>query len=202
MNKVGVVLLAAGQSRRFGRQKLLFPLRMDSQRPEQPMLGWTIETIQQITDQLLVVVDAQQTQVIDYLDALKVEYVVNPQAQLGLGGSLACGIQAVKDRWDAAMIALGDMPFIQPESYQALLKAALPYGIVVPETLTAPDQRKRGNPVVFGQAFFDGLMSLNQDQGGRDIVRQHQDAVINVLLDDPGVLQDVDQPDDLLNLTA
>ncbi|GLQ32412.1 nucleotidyltransferase family protein [Litoribrevibacter albus] len=202
MNKFGIIVLAAGQSRRFGSQKLLYPLKMDSQRDAQPMLGWTIENLKQVSDQLLVVVDANQPELINLLRSLDVDYVVNHHAEQGLGVSLACGINAISDEWDMAMIALGDMPFVQSESYQTLKHAAFPNAIVVPEVELASGEFKRGNPVVFGRAFFEELALLDQDQGGRDVIKNHQDSVISVVIDDSGLLQDIDQPDDLMNLSA
>ncbi|MFC3149812.1 NTP transferase domain-containing protein [Litoribrevibacter euphylliae] len=202
MKNIGVVLLAAGQSRRFGSQKLMYPLKMDSQRDPQPMLGWTIESIRQVTDQLIVVADAAQNDLIDFLIASDVSYVLNTKASQGIGLSLATGIKDISDAWDGAMIALGDMPFIQPESYQALLARSLPNAIVIPEVELASGEAKRGNPVVFGREFFDELVVLDEDKGGRDVIQHHQSSVITVRLDDSGLLQDIDQPDDLLNLSA
>lgn len=202
MNKVGVLLLAAGQSRRFGSQKLMYPLKMDSQRESKPMLGWTIEGIRHVTDQLIVVADADQNDVVGFLLESDVSYVLNTRAAEGIGRSLATGIKQILDTWDGAMIALGDMPFIQPESYQALLAASSPNAIVVPEVELASGQIKRGNPVVFGRDFFDELALLDEDKGGRDIIQNHQSSVISVRLKDSGLLQDIDQPDDLMNLSA
>lgn len=202
MNKVGVLLLAAGQSRRFGSQKLMYPLKMDSQRESKPMLGWTIEGIRHVTDQLIVVADADQNDVVGFLLESDVSYVLNTRAAEGIGRSLATGIKQILDTWDGAMIALGDMPFIQPESYQTLLAASLPNAIVVPEVELASGQIKRGNPVVFGRDFFDELALLDEDKGGRDIIQNHQSSVISVRLKDSGLLQDIDQPDDLMNLSA
>ena len=196
----GVLLLAAGQSRRFGSQKLMYPLRMDSRRPAQPMLGWTLEILRQVTPNLLVVTDADQSNLIEYLESQRVDYVLNQQADQGLGTSLATGIQAVKDQWQFAMVALADMPFILPETYSTLLNQANPKAIVVPEISLEDGKVKRGNPVVFGRNFFDELSHLNQDFGGKEIIREHQGAVISVALDDRGVLQDVDLPEDVLNL--
>jgi len=98
------------------------------------------------------------------------------------------------------MVALADMPFILPETYSTLLNQANPKAIVVPEISLEDGKVKRGNPVVFGRNFFDELSHLNQDFGGKEIIREHQGAVISVALDDRGVLQDVDLPEDVLNL--
>ncbi|GAA3915028.1 nucleotidyltransferase family protein [Litoribacillus peritrichatus] len=198
----GVLLLAAGQSKRFGSQKLMYPIKMDSQRPEKPMVGWTIENILSVTDQLVVVVDPTKSYLVEYLKKLNVDYVLNEQAEQGLGMSLSSGIQAVTDRWQTTMVALGDMPFIEPETYASLLSESRKNAITLPVVNLGGGDIRRGNPVVFGEQFYSALMGLNTDQGGKEIIHQHQDRVLEVDVPDQGVLRDIDQRSDLVNLMS
>ena len=199
----GVLLLAAGQSRRFGSQKLMHPLKVDSQREAMPMIGWTIENILATTDQLVVVVDPTQKHLVDYLKKLKVDYVLNDHAELGLGVSLSTGIQAVAERWQVTMIALGDMPFIEPETYGVLLSECRNDLITVPVVaIDSTEDTRRGNPVVFGARFYPELSMLNADQGGKDIIKRHSAQVQEVSVLDQGTLRDIDQPEDLINLRS
>jgi molybdenum cofactor cytidylyltransferase len=201
LNNAGVLLLAAGQSRRFGSQKLMHPLKMDSKRDAMPMIGWTIENILKMTNQLVVVVDSTQMCLVDYLKGLKVETVLNDHAELGLGVSLSTGIHSVSERWQVTLVALGDMPFIETETYQTLLMQGRSDAITVP--IVNEDQgprKKRGNPVVFGRRFYPELSQLKVDQGGKEIIKRHSNRVLEIEVRDQGVLTDIDRPSDLVNL--
>jgi molybdenum cofactor cytidylyltransferase len=204
----GVIVLAAGLSRRFGSQKLLHPIKMHSDMDARPILFWTLQNIRQSGLPVIAVVDKNQTEVIKLLEELNCEYVTNEHAEEGIGSSIAVAVTAIHKRWRATMIALGDMPFVAPETYQVLVEHAHSKKIVVPnvEIKDKSSQRKddtkfkRGNPVVFGEAFYPDLMMLKGDKGGKALTKQHTQSVIEVSLDDLGILQDIDCPDDLRNL--
>lgn len=115
-------------------------------------------------------------------------------AQLGMGHSLAAGIRAAAG-WDFAFVALGDMPFVEPETLAALnraMSAADPEAIVQPIYAGRP-----GHPVGFGRRHFPALERLTGDEGARRVVKTAADHVLQIEVDDPGVLRDVDTPGDL-----
>ena len=56
---------------------------------------------------------------------------------------------------------------------------------------------RRGHPVLFGRDFFEEIQSLSGDQGARELLRRHHERVLEIPLEDPGILQDVDRPEDL-----
>jgi molybdenum cofactor cytidylyltransferase len=90
-------------------------------------------------------------------------------------------------------VALADMPFIQPASHRAVV-AALRAGA----SLAAPQcQGRRGHPVGFDRRWRDPLSVLQGDQGGRDILSAHREQLVLCPVDDPGVLLDIDRPQDL-----
>ena len=91
------------------------------------------------------------------------------------------------------VIALADMPAIQPASISAVAEA-----LAAGAPLAAPVYHgQRGHPIGFARRFREALMSLAGDRGGRDILAQHAQELRLIDVDDAGVLIDIDHPADL-----
>jgi molybdenum cofactor cytidylyltransferase len=166
------LILAAGQSTRFGsdkRQALLPDGRC--------MLEAVITCYRQVFD--------------------SVELVVNEQADLGMGHSLACGAQALlaHEELSGVVIGLADMPAVSPATLmdvsQTLAGRMQP---VVPVY-----QGHLGQPRGLPRKWFDALSRLIGDQGARQLLDWRQAVPVHV--NDPGILQDVDTPQDMDRLS-
>jgi molybdenum cofactor cytidylyltransferase len=103
------LLLAAGGARRFGSQKLLAPLGGS------PLVRRAAATLATETDQLWVVVGSEAAAVRRALDGLPACFVENEQWAEGLSSSLAAGIRALPQGFDAIVIGLGDQPSVDRE---------------------------------------------------------------------------------------
>lgn len=95
------------------------------------------------------------------------------------------------DASDAWIIALADMPSIRPESIRRLVDA-LQAGA---DIAVLSYQGRRGHPVGFSRLHLPELLQLNGDQGARALLARH--PVIEIAVDDPGILLDIDTVDDL-----
>ena len=185
MSDITGLLLAAGSSNRFGSNKLL--ARVDAQ----PLVLRSASALS-VCDKTLAVVRAEDRELQRVLQQAGIEWVVNPRADEGMGTSIAEGVTASPDS-DAWCILPADMPAIQPSTAKAVL-AALRAGAA----LTAPFYRdRRGHPVGFDKTFRQELVALNGDQGARSILQAHTTRLVRLTVDDPGVLQDIDTPEDL-----
>ncbi|WLG99591.1 nucleotidyltransferase family protein [Pseudomonas beijingensis] len=107
----------------------------------------------------------------------------------GLGDSIAAGVQACPDL-DGWLILLGDMPFILPSSIEQVAAGIRADGISVPVLAG-----EYGHPVGFGRGFGPKLMALTGDRGAKVLFAGAQ--VVEVPVDDPGVVWDVDVPEAL-----
>lgn len=181
------ILLAAGVARRFGSDKLMFPLA-----DGRPMALVAAASLRPACDRLVVVLRAARHPLAALLEAEGAEIVVAPDADGGMGHSLAAAVRATGDAagW---VVALADMPFIQPASHGAVA-AALRAGASL---AAAEFQGRRGHPVGFSREWLAPLSALAGDQGGRDILREHRPQLVSCAVDDAGVLTDIDRPDDL-----
>jgi molybdenum cofactor cytidylyltransferase len=137
---------------------------------------------------VIAVLGSQGDEVRQALAGLEVRCIENPRYLQGMGTSLAAGVAALPATVDTAVIALGDMPSVDPETIRALLRAGGERGIVVPE-----HRGRRGHPVVFDLSRYrEELMALSGDRGARTILKAHPDDVARVPVDNPGVLLDLD----------
>ena len=181
--KTGALVLAAGFSQRFGSIKLC--AKLDN--------GKTVfqQTLQRISTNFHTVTVVTRPELFPRLACDHADIHAFDHAERGMGATLAYGIGLVQE-WDACLICLADMPFIQEASYQLLADALSRDNIVIPVY-----QGQAGNPVGFGRAYFSHLQQLSGDCGGRPVVREYPEAVARLNIDDPAILWDIDTPDDL-----
>jgi molybdenum cofactor cytidylyltransferase len=181
------ILLAAGQSHRFGSDKLCQPLRAGT-----PISIMAARQLQQTTDKTLVVVRPQATHLITLLAQEHLTMVNCLQADQGMGASIACGIAASRDA-QAWVIALADMPFIQISTIQKLVTLLRQGKMIV-----APQYRgQRGHPVGFNQRFQSVLAQLSGEVGARRLLQQYAEQVTLFACEDAGINQDIDRLEDL-----
>ena len=178
------ILLAAGKGRRFGGDKRLHPLADGT-----PMVVAAARALSAALPRTLAVV-READEVAQRLAREGVEVICCPAAAGGMGHSIACGVAASAEA-DGWLIALGDMPWVRPESIAAVA-AALHQGAPVARPIYAG---QCGHPVGFGAAFGQGLQRLEGDQGARHLLRSA--PITEVPCPDPGVIWDIDQPQDL-----
>lgn len=188
-HRVAGILLASGTSARFGEANKLL-VEIDGG----PLVRCAARTLVDAgVDPVLVVVGHEAERVKNALDGLPVAFVENPAYETGRSSSIRAGIHALPDDVDAVVIALGDMPFVDPGTVDLLVDAdTRDTGSV----LAAAYESQRGNPVLFDARHFDALRDLEGETGGRDILLETEDAAL-VETGDPGVRRDVDRPDDV-----
>lgn len=189
MRQITGILLAAGESRRYGSHKLVAPLASGVTVGIQ-----SLRNLRAVLDDVIVVVRPDDRALIRQMEHEPVSIVPNHRATEGLGASIACGVVAAAHA-DAWLIALGDMPSLQTETLRSLV-SALQHGC----DLVAPVyQGRRGHPVGFGRAYSPELLTLTGDTGARHILTRHAEHLTMLTSDDPGVLFDIDLPSDRLN---
>jgi molybdenum cofactor cytidylyltransferase len=181
------ILLAAGNASRFGSNKLLHLLPDGT-----PIAMAAARNLKAAIPSSLAIVRPQDHALVDLFSAEGFTVVVSASTVEGMGVSLACGVRA-SSHAKGWIIALADMPFIQPDTILAI-RDALEHGY----PLAVPVYHgQRGHPVGFGNKFFGELTNLTGDQGARSIVSAHAADGFMVACEDPGILADIDSEADM-----
>lgn len=193
MRIVGI-LLAAGRGARFGGAKLLAPIPSASHGVGSgtPVGAAAAAHMMAALNEVIAIVRPGDSLLKAALAGTGVRTVACERADEGMGVSLACAATATADA-DGWIVALADMPWIAPATISAVADALRGGAEIV-----APAHRgERGHPVGFARAYGPLLTALTGDEGARSIVAARQWALRLVEVDDPGVMRDVDRPDDL-----
>jgi molybdenum cofactor cytidylyltransferase len=189
--EIAAIVLAAGRSSRMGSSnKLLEDVA------GRPMIRATVETaLASRARTVIVVTGHDEDRVRAALDGLEVRLVRNPEYQRGIGTSISAGLSSLPASQDGALVLLGDMPLVRSSDLDRLIAAYAPKesrSICVPTF-----QGKRGNPVLWGSLFFPLLRRLGEDFGGKQVMADNGEAIVEVEMGHAGVLMDADTPDAL-----
>ncbi|MGB8841684.1 MAG: nucleotidyltransferase family protein, partial [Aliidongia sp.] len=182
------IILAAGQSRRMGRNKLLIEIEGGRSLIERAV----DHALATRADPVIVVTGHQAGEIAARLADRPVILVENPDYAQGLSTSLKRGLSAVPGEADAALICLADMPGVGPQLIDRLIAGFDPgagHEIILPMR-----NGKRGNPVLWGRRFFPDLHNISGDTGARHIIGAYPDYVLEIDAADDGVLIDLDTP--------
>ncbi|RDH85708.1 MAG: nucleotidyltransferase family protein [endosymbiont of Galathealinum brachiosum] len=187
MSKITGILLAAGQSTRFGTNKLIHVL--DN--------GKTIalqaaETLLQACPHSIAVISPDSTRLLKLFTNNHYTVITNTRSHNGMGSSIACAINEIK-KTDACLIALADMPFIKVETINSISQQLNNNKCIIAPTYKG----KRGHPVLFSKHFFPELAELCNDKGARDIIKNNKKYLKLIDVNDAGIIKDIDTISDI-----
>lgn len=182
------LLLAGGEGRRFGSNKLL-RAKVNGQ-----ALGLVTASIYSAIMPTVVVVRAEDKATASMFNDNGFTIVEAELASEGMGHTIAAGVSYLENTSaQACLIGLADMPFVASSTLIAL-RDCLVAGVAMVRPCHAGAV---GNPVGFRREYFPALVELRGDSGARELLKNSARHVHLVNVDDPGVLQDIDTPADL-----
>ena len=181
------ILLAAGSGSRFGADKLLHPLAGGT-----PIAVASLRALKSAVPKVIAVIRTGNGRLRALLENEQVDVYGCNDAHLGMSRSFVCGIEASRDA-DGWIIALGDMPFLRPQTIKSVAARVAHTGrIVIPAY-----RGQRGHPVGFGRRYLSELEQLVGDEGARSVIARHAGDVELLESNDAGILRDVDTQADL-----
>lgn len=189
---VAAIILAAGSSTRFeDGHKLLAEI------DGVPVVRCVASAIARSdVSEIILVVGSKGSEVVKAAGPGRWRTIENPNVRDGLSSSLRLGLQNIGKATDGVLVALADMPGINPELVNSLLAAfaeSSGRGIVFP---VAPDDRK-GHPVIWPRALVPTLEALSGDAGGRAILDDNREFWRPVRFEGIGAFADIDTRHDL-----
>ena len=125
----------------------------------------------------------------------KIKFVFNSNFETGMASSIKKGINNLSEKTDAFFISLGDMPSISYGTYNQLIKCYKNRKAIIPMF-----KGQKGNPVLFPKSFEEKLSSIQGDYGAKKILEINKREVLNLEINDPGIIKDLDVPSDFNNL--
>lgn len=193
--RIGAVILAAGQSRRMGRNKLLIDWQ------GKPFVAHVVDAALAAALDPVVVVTGHDPQAIQgALAGRSLTWADNPAYAEGMAGSVKAGLARLPDDLDGVVVCLGDMPALTAAHLRQIVGAFDP---VEGRAICVPTFRgRRGNPVLLASRFFPEMRELSGDAGARGLIRRHGELVCEVPMDDDAVLTDVDTDEALTAFAA
>src|SRR5215216_3666211 len=193
MSRLGVIVLAAGRSTRYGSaagHKLL------ARAGDAPVIRHTVlAAVNSGVGDIVVVTGAESALVTRAVADLPVNVQHEPRYAEGMAVSLERGVEALRETTDALLIALGDQPGMRPDAYRRVVSRWLETGasIVVP---CYAGSSTPAHPILFSAAVYDELLALRGDVGARAVVIRDPSRVAEAELPWPAP-RDVDTQDDL-----
>ena len=160
---IGAVILAAGESKRMGAQKLLLEVK------GKPLIERVVDSFRGIVDEIIVVLGHEPEKLIPTLEKLGVNWVVNLNYREGMASSFKEGIRKMKE-FGAVFLALGDQPIV--DRY-FLVKAidAWKHGAKI---VSPVYKGRKGHPVLFDRSLFDEVLKLGKNQLISDVIHRHE----------------------------
>ena len=189
---IRAIVLAAGSSRRFGSNKLLYPLG------GKPLFRYALdamaEAVRDWGNADLTVV-SRYREILDHAADAGFSAVDCPESAGGISYTIRAGVRSLRELApeDYLVFLAADQPYIRAETIGRL------FGLTKENPLSAcvSYRGEYGNPVLFSATLAGELCALEGDRGGKAVLRRHPERCLTVEADDPDELKDVDVPEDL-----
>lgn len=190
MPEIWAIILAAGESRRMGSPKMLLQYK-----------GKTIienvidNVIASGADKVLLVLGSSGDELLKIIGELPVKHCYNENYKLGMLSSVKCGLNFIPADTGAALIFLGDQPMIGTDIINIVIEAYRREGkgIVMPVF-----NNKRGHPLLIDFKYRKEIQNLDPEEGLRALARKFAHDVLEVKVNTPDILKDIDTREDYI----
>ncbi|MFB0920149.1 MAG: nucleotidyltransferase family protein [Oscillospiraceae bacterium] len=188
---LGIVFMASGFGRRFGSNKLLYPL------DGKPLFTYALSSLAAAIDELKndfivkLAVVSQYAEILSAAEQYEAVAVYNPNSEKGITASIKLGIENLPE-FDNYAFFVADQPYLKTDStidfIRRFFMSEKPIGCV-------SDGSVSGNPVIFNRVYLPELMALEGDKGGKQLITRHPEKVFYYEVN-PRELFDLDRPED------
>ena len=202
---ISIVILAAGNSRRFGSNKLFFPI------DGIPMYLHTLQKVLLVQKKMKhrissVILVTQYPEIKKNAEALGARVIWNPHPEEGISSSMKLGLlEVIKEKPqaqsfsacrenNACLFLVADQPWIRCHTIEALIRM---YTESEKGMAAAAKNGQPGNPCIFSGKYYPELLALTGDTGGKRVMRKYMQDVALLEVSDEKELTDMDIPPDI-----
>ncbi len=180
------IILAAGLSRRMGKDKLTLKLG------DKMLIEWVLDAVVNSNIDDIVLVLGEPSELLS--NAIKkhpVRVCYNADFKTGQGSSIRVGMSYVNKNSERCFFIMGDQPFITKDVLNAMIKTHQNGTILRPF-----NTKRRGAPVLFDRCFYDALKQIAGDDGGKVVIAQNKSLVYDYKIDSDNFFFDIDSKED------
>ena len=184
---LSLIMLAAGNSRRFGSNKLLYEI------DGVPMYLRTLKKLQQAAREFKnceIIVVTQYEEIAAKAQESGARVLINPHPEHGISSSMQIGLAAAQES-SACLFTVSDQPWLTTETIVNLVHKFQSEQKGMACTIL---NNKTGNPCIFSRKYYQELQEITGDKGGKQIINRHPEDVAYLEIEDAKELVDVDVP--------
>ena len=185
---ISAILLAAGESKRMnGENKLTKKINGE------PLIKHSVRNIlESSVDELIIVVGYKAEDIKNSIKKnKKIKFILNNNYKSGIASSIKIGLNYMSEKTQGFCICLADMPMINKDIYNQLIKNFQNKEIIVPTF-----KKQQANPVLFSKLMKSKIMLVEGDNGAKKILELNKNKILNVDIDDLALSKDFDTVDD------
>jgi molybdenum cofactor cytidylyltransferase len=198
---ISSILLAAGQSLRMkGGNKLTKEINGI------PLIKYAVKNILgSAVDELIIVVGHEKEVLEKIIEKnKKIRFIYNSNFADGISSSIKIGLENISKKSEAFFISLGDMPDVNQNIYNKLIKTRYNYNKKLKtnlkkEIFIPTFENEKGNPILFSKHMREKIMQIKGDNGARELIELNKDKTLNVPLKSRGVTLDFDEREDFIS---
>jgi molybdenum cofactor cytidylyltransferase len=199
---ISSILLAAGQSTRMnGENKLIKEI------DDIPIIKHALNNILGSSVDEIIIVLGHDKEIIENIiqKRKKIKFVYNKNYKNGISSSIQAGLKIISKKMEAFFICLGDMPDVNQNIYNKMIKTKLNYNkklkpIYKKEIFIPTYEKKNGNPVLFTKYMKEKIMQIVGDNGAKELIEINKNKALYIPIKNRGITLDFDTKEDFTPL--
>jgi len=184
---ISAILLAAGESKRMnGENKLIKKIY------GKPLIEHSVKNILESPIDELIIITGHQSKLVKSILSKnkKIKFFFNNDYKTGMASSIKIGLNNLSEKTEAFFICLGDMPMVNSDIYNQLIKFRNKKDIIIPIY-----NNQQGNPVLFSISMKDKIKTVEGDVGAKRIIDMNKDKILFCKTNNISVTRDFNTKD-------